>query len=44
MKENDPENPLINKMQKKLDGTKRQDVYDKFANDEIGLDEFIDTV
>ena len=31
-------------MQKKLDGTKRRDVYDKFADDEIGMDEFIETV
>ena len=28
----------------KLDGTKRRDVYDKFADDKIGMDEFIETV
>ena len=45
LKEKDPTNPDIAKLSKKLKGqTKKPDIYDKFAEGELGIDEFIEKV
>ena len=41
---NDPSNPQIQKIQKKLDGTKKPDIYEQFTYDEIDVYEFMDKV
>ena len=41
----DPKNPEIARLSKKLKGqNKKPDIYEKFAEDEIGVDEFIEKV
>ena len=45
LREKDPNDPEIAKLSKKLKGqTKKPDIYDKFAEDEMGVDEFIEKV